>query len=263
MRRGTLAFQATPDPAAGGEKPDERPAWLPENFKTPEDLAKAYDESRKEMNRAQTERDQERQQFAAALEAMEQRRPVITPQNGDDPNLAAFTQAIESGDAAAMFRIQTEAAAAKTTERMEKLLEEKFGNIQPVLDQQQQAQREASIRMAEDVVARNLPDGQYAELLPEISKAVQEHPHYLPAQASVEGYAAAILDVAKLVQHDKLQAQITALETERAEKLQAQTVQGAGRPSAFSEDEQKAEFERIKNTKTGSFAEVMRNAARS
>lgn len=254
-RYGTLAFKA--DETGGGEAAPERPAWLPENFKSPEDLAKAYDESRREMSRAQTERDQERQQFAAALEAMETRQKAPAPQNGDDPALQAWTTAIEAGDAATAFRVSTDAAAAKSADALKAILDERLGQIQPVLDQQAQAQREASIRMAEDVVARKLPDGQYVELLPEISKAVQDHPHYLPATASVEGYAAAILDVAKLVQYDKMQEQIKSLETERAEKLAAQTVTGAGRGSVYTEDEQKAEFERIKATPTGSFAELM------
>ncbi len=35
---------------AGEENPEERPAWLPEKFKTPEDMAKAYAEAEKKLS---------------------------------------------------------------------------------------------------------------------------------------------------------------------------------------------------------------------
>ena len=43
----------TPSPQQ--QQAEERPEWLPENFKSPEELAKAYDESRREMARPPTE----------------------------------------------------------------------------------------------------------------------------------------------------------------------------------------------------------------
>lgn len=39
-------------PAPAGAKKDERPQWLPEKFKTPEDLAKAYSELEKKQGQA-------------------------------------------------------------------------------------------------------------------------------------------------------------------------------------------------------------------
>lgn len=52
-----------PDPAEGttqgaqGSQSSERPSWLPEQFKTPEDLAKAYTELRKKMDSRQASGD--------------------------------------------------------------------------------------------------------------------------------------------------------------------------------------------------------------
>lgn len=51
------SFQSTPAPAVAPEdqqqqqQQGDRPQWLPENFKTPEDLAKSYTEAQSEMGR--------------------------------------------------------------------------------------------------------------------------------------------------------------------------------------------------------------------
>jgi len=50
-----LNAQATNPAAAGGGADTDRPAWLPQNFNTAEDLAKSYSDTRAELTRAQQE----------------------------------------------------------------------------------------------------------------------------------------------------------------------------------------------------------------
>lgn len=245
---------------AEGKAPEGKPAWLPDRFETPEALAKGYEESQAEMNRLRAASEQERTQFAAALEAMQTPTPQAPSNNGFDPDVAAYNDAYERGDTAAMLRIQAQAAAKEVVPAVAQLIDARLGEMTPAIEAQQAHVRESSIRMAEDVVTRNLGPDVYQELLPTIRTLIADHPNYLPQSASVEGYAAAILDVAKLAQHDALIADNARLQAEITEKTNAQLLTGGGNRSVYTPDQQKAEFERIKNTPAGSFSEALRGA---
>lgn len=249
------------EPAVEAEvkTPEGKPAWLPERFETPEALAKGYEESQAEMNRLRAASEQERTQFAAALEAM-QAPAVVTPTGGFDPDVAAYNDAYERGDTAAMLRIQAQAAAKEVVPAVAQLIDARLGEMTPAIEAQQAHVRESSIRMAEDVVTRKLGPDVYQELLPTIRTLIADHPNYLPTSASVEGYAAAIMDVAKLAQHDTLIADNARLQAEITEKTNAQLLSGGGNRSVYTPDQQKAEFERIKATPAGSFSEALRGA---
>lgn len=239
-----------------------RPEWLPEQFKEPEALVRSYEESRSEMNRMRQQMESDRAQFASALEAMEAQRPTAPAPSGDgndfDPLMAAYSAAYETGDTAAMLRLSADFGAKPVIAAVGQLLDERFSQLQPAIQQQQVAQRESTIRMAEDVVGRTLGPEAYQELLPKMSELIQSNPHYLPATGNVDTYAKSIMDVAKLAQHETLVKQNAELQAERAEKLAAATLTGAGRGSVYTPDQQKAEFERIKNTETGSYGQLVR-----
>lgn len=202
----------------------------------------------------------ERAQYTAALDAIEQRANAIQtpPQQeiaaqGFDPMQAAYERAYAEGDTAQMMKISADYAAKNTLDAVGKLLDDKLGEFRPAIESTQAAQRESQIRMAEDIVSRQLGHDNWRELLPQVSTLIQDHPHYLPQAASVEGYAAAILDVAKLAQHDSLSKTVEQLQAERLEKLQAQTVPGAGVRSAFTPDQQKDEWSKIVNAPNDSY----------
>lgn len=240
----------------------ERPEWLEDKFKTPEDQAQAYAAAQAEMHRLRQQGEQERQQFQAALESMQtqqqtQQVPVIQSQ-GFDPGAAELEQAYERGDYSAIMRIQAEAAARATVPAVAQLIDQKLGEMTPTIEAQQAHVRESSIRMAEQLVAQQLTPEKYKELLPGIQAQIADNPNFLPQSASVEGYATAILNVAKLAEHDTLAQQVEALTKERNEKLAANQLSPGGNRSIYTQDEQQAYIDRIKNTPVGSFNEVLR-----
>jgi hypothetical protein len=106
---------------------------------------------------------------------------------------------------------------------------------------------------------RQLGPDRYQEMLPVIRELVADNPHYLPTNGTVEGYAQAINAVVKLAEHDQLQRRVAELEQERAEKLAAQTVTGAGRGSIYTEDEQEAMRQRIRNAPERSVGALFRS----
>lgn len=261
-RRIPGTYLNRPDDAGGegGGAAPERPEWLEDRYQTAEDQAKAYSEARAEMNRMRSTMEQERSTMAAALERIEAQTQAPAPvqvQPSDDPAILAYQRAYEEGDAQAMLRLGAQFTQGPLVEAVGRLLDDRFEKIQPALEATNAAQREAQIRMAEDIVARQIGPEKYQELLPQISSALQDHQHWLPQVATTDGYANAILDVAKLVEHDTLTKTVAELEAERAEKMAAQTVAGAGRGSVYSRDQQQAEVDRIKAAPTDSYASMM------
>ncbi len=263
MKRGLLVYR--PDDGEGGDG-GAVGAWEPppglEQFKTPEDLAKSYMELRPEMDRMRSEMERERQQFAETLSSLNDVRETPAPNgNGQpqfDPSVAAWGNAIEQGDYAQAMQIAQQSMQQPLVAAVGNLLDERFQQLQPAMQAQEAAQRQTMIQMAEDLVARTLGPEQYEALLPAIKEQVAANPHYLPAASSVEGYRDAILNVAKLADYDAQRARVEAFEQDRAEKLSAATMTGSGRVAQVATgDVAKQEFDRIKNTPTGSYSELM------
>ena len=239
----------------------ERPEWLDQRFESVEAQAQSYAEARREMDRMRSQMETERAQYTAALEAIESRAPQPPPQQeiqsqGFDPLASAYERAYAEGDTAAMMKISADYASQNTLKAVSQLLDDKLGDLKKPIEENSAATRQSQIMMAEEVVKREISPEKYQELYPKISELVQDHPHFLPASSSVEGYAAAIRDLAKLAEHDTLKRSLAELEQERAEKLQAQTVPGAGVRSAFTPDQQAQEWERIKNAPNDSYASM-------
>ena len=230
--------------------PEGRPAWLPEQFETPEAMAEAYANLRPEMNRLQTEMQRERDTFAAALEGMQQATPT-PPQYGApqqyDPAMSAYAAAYEAGDVQGMLAAQAQYTMAPTIDAVGRLIDEKLGQLAPQVQAAATAQREHDLRLAEGLAERQLGPDKYAQLLPRIRELAADNPNWLPSSSSVEGYASSILNIAKLAEHDHLQRTVAELEQERSDKLAAQTLSGGyNRPQA-DQDAARAEFDRIKN----------------
>jgi hypothetical protein len=250
-----MADEPTPTeiPAEGG-----RPDGLPEKFQSVEALAAAYEESQREMSRAQTQSQQQQEQFAAALENLQQQAPPQYPQQpAYDPTVSAFTQAWEQGDAQGMMNAMAQNSTAQTVDAVGRLMDEKFAQLTPAVQAATVAQREHDLRLAEGLAERELGSERYRELLPRIREIASDNGNLLPQASSVEGYAASILQIAKLAEYDTIVRQNEELQAERDEKLAAQTLTGGYSRSTVNPDWAKAEFERIKGTQTGSFEEMM------
>ena len=174
----------------------ERPEWLPEQFKAPEALVQSYEESRREMDRLRSQLEQERAQMAQERDAFTTAlssvpAPVSQPIGmQDDPLAGAYQRAYEEGDAAAMLRLGAQYSMQPMVEAVGKLMDDRFNTITPALEAQQAAQREATIRMAEDRVARELGPENYEALREDISRVASANPNYIPTVGTVETYAA-------------------------------------------------------------------------
>jgi hypothetical protein len=247
---------------------DERPEWLPENFQNPEALAASYDETRREMNRMQTQMEQERQQFNDILQQQQQQleslvaqtqRPPAQEMALANPLVEAFGRGYEEGDPARMIQAAAQYTQQPLIEAVSKLMDEKLTALNPALQQQQAFQREANLRMAEANYAQKIGHEEYQQLMPSISNILSANTNWLPENGTVEGYEVAIDNAAKLAQHDSLVNRLAAAEAERNEKLAAQTLSGAGRGSVYTQDEQEAMRERIRNADTTSYAQLRAN----
>ena len=245
----------------------QRPEYLLDKFQTEAEQARGYAEVEKKMRQMEVEMKEQAQSFTAALEGLQ---PVPAPQqfNGQqqqafDPNLTAYATAYEQGDVAGMLAAQAQYTTAPVIDAVSRLLDERLSSLTPAVEAASKAQREHDIRLAEGLVERQLGPDKYAELLPRVKELIMDNPNWLPTATSVEGYAASIVNVAKLAGHDVLQRTVADFEQERAAKLAAQTLSGGYNRPAGNPDADRAEFERIKNTATGSFAEVLANAQRN
>ncbi len=250
-----MADEPTPQDA-----PPERPEWLPEQFQTPEALAESYQNLRAESDRMRNEMQRDRESFTAALETFQQ-QPAPPPQNGYpqqqfDPAMSAYTQAMEVGDYQAALQAQAQFNINAMLPAVANLMKEEMGALTPAVQAAQAAERENSIRLAEGLVEREIGTERYASLAPKISELQQEN-KFLPQAGSVETYASAIRHMVKLADYDRLAKAELDWEQERVEKLGAQTLTtGYNRPTV-DQDAARADFERVKNTPTGSFEEMM------
>lgn len=241
---------------------DGRPDWLPENFADGAALAKSYDESRREMDRLRSERDEERQQFQAALERLEevqQARPSIQAE-GVDPvianSMSAYENAMANGDHAAALAIQIGLSQHLTAQTIDKSLDERFKTLDPKLESASQADRDIAFEIASERVAKSYGD-QWEALQPDVKKWLREHPAWLPAENKPEAFEQVIREAARTVENEKAAERLKAFEADRAAKLGAQTATGAGSGKhPIVTDEKKAAWDEVKNADTGSYSQT-------
>lgn len=239
-----LLTETTPDAAGDGGTGEgaDRPDFLLDRFKTPEDQARAYAEAEKEMNRLRAQADTDREQFAAALERIEADRPDPAPQqpNGLDAQtnqlLQAYQAAVESGDGAAQLSIQL----ALNQQATAQLLDDRLSKLTPQLDTQAQADRNIAFELANERVAKQYGD-RWAEIQPEVQAWLKEHQSWLPQENSPDAFTAVIREGAQIVTNAKAAEALAAVEKDRAAKIGAQTAQGSGQgkyPTATPEKQQ-------------------------
>lgn len=252
MSRKLIDFRPEGDDTADTGGADDRPAWLPEQFKTPEDLAKSYEEAQRALGRATSELDAERTTFAQALEQMEQQQETIQQRSYDpnqDPILAAYEEAKATGDERRALAIQMQL----TQQQIATAVSAEIGKLSPVLEQQQQAARETQINQAEQLV-RGQVDG-YDEMRGEVIKYLEQSP--FPATGSVEQYAAHLASAVRLAQADQIIARDQATAADRLAKLGSQTLTpGAGGRVAQGTDQEASAWKAIKEAKDGSYNSI-------
>jgi len=233
----------------------ERPEWLPDKFRSPEDMARSYSEAEQRLVSLQSQLDQERQQFSSALQNMEQMREQENQPRWDpntDPMIQNFQRAVDEGDAQAMLAMQLELNRQITRQELQEFAQQ----FNPQMQQNQEAEREMAITMATERVARNYED--WETLAPRIGEFLQARPHWIPDNSSVEGFERALNEAASVIIAQDTVSRRGQEESDRLAKLQQQGLTGQG-AQVRNPEQDKAEWERIKSIPLGGYAELFRN----
>lgn len=252
-----------------GDKPaetPERPEWLLDQFASPEEQAKSYAESRKEMDRMRSEMEQQGRQFAEALQevtAEQQRSQQRAYDPNADPDVQAYRSAFEAGDADAAL-----AATLKINQRlMASEREQQQAALAPQMDQLNQQARIAAINDAERIVKEQaIADGlDYEASRPDIEANLRSlyGDSLLPASSDPQVHVAALQNAVRIAHAQAVLDAAKSGELLRREKLAAGTVQpGATGRTATGSPQEKSEWDSIKSADDSSYSGMMSRAQR-
>jgi len=233
----------------------ETPDWVEEKFRSHENpveaQARSYSEASREMARIRTESERQQKEFTAALETLSaQEERQSQQQTYPDPLLNAAQRAYEEGDVQTLLMIQAQISQAATAQ----IIDQRLGQLDERFQGATAHDRELSLRLAEEQVQRVFGEERWQELAPKVQEALAIAP--LPAQPSVEGYAAHLQNLAKIADYDRLTQQTAALEAERTAKLNAQTLEPGGRVQLTAPKDSDVWAE-IKNADSGGWNKVI------
>jgi hypothetical protein len=234
----------------------QRPEWLPDKFKSPEEMARSYSEAEQRLLSMQQQIEDERGQFQQALQNMEAMQQQTQQQRWDpngDPLIQHFQRAVDEGDAQAMLSIQLELNRQIARQEMQGAMQEMGGR----LDRSSESDRETAITLATERVSRNYPD--WDSLAPRIGEFLQARPHWIPENSSVDAFERTLTEAASvLLAQDTIQ-QRSADEADRVAKLSQQGLTGQSAGVRNPEADQ-AEWEKIKATPLGGYSELFRRS---
>lgn len=243
------------------EPEPERPEWLPEKFKTPEELARSYGEVEKEAGRLRSELGTERSNFAETLARIEaqgqqrQQEPAYNPST--DPMIVQYGQALEAGDYAQAMMIQ----AVVNSQTVATVIDEKMAALKPALSAQEEANREVAFTMAQNRVSAEYGE-RWEELQPQVFKMLNDRPHWMPQVPTVEGYASVLKEAAQVVESERIVRENAAAERDRLAKLNAQGITGnTSRAPLTGEAAAAAEqtWADVQNAPTGGYGNLIRS----
>lgn len=220
---------------------DERPAWLPQNFKSPEDLARSYQYAQGELTQTKQQLSVLQQQVQELAEAREHTRAAEQYSTIEEQ----LAEAIESGDP--RQQLATMAWLAKEAARAE------LSQYQPA----QAAPDTEVIAMAVNQKMREKYDD-WDDLRGDIGQVVQDNPGLLPIgdTPSVSDLTRGLDAVYRIAKANRVLSSadsIRAVESEasRLAKNAAQTITGASQRPATMTPEQEL-WESIKSAETNS-----------
>lgn len=230
---------------SGNPESEDRPDWLPQNFKTPEDFVASYKEAERKINEEATAR-RNLEQVVADLQSQQQaalEQFQAAQQPAEDPNewYTAFEQ-----DPIATQRALAEQAAAAAVQQYAAAQKQQ---TQPI--QESQAEIVASLAY-QQLEAQRGPISD--ELRTEMANIATEHPHLIPADIQSPQRLAASLNLLADLAEKKIGPQepgTSQADLMRTMKVNAQSATGAGgRPSPA--DEQAQRWTEIMGAKTDS-----------
>ena len=237
-----------PDPQADNQD-EQRPDWLPERFKSPEELARSYAEAERritELGQEKSTLEQSVNELADQFEAFQQQ---AQPQQQYDPNadpfLAGYEQAMETGDYRTALAYQSQIMQAAVQQGINQFAQAQQAQVGPQIE----AQYNTVAALADQALGQKYED--WGEYKGKIAEAIQQSPHLVPDQAlsSPLATAEALDRVYKAVKYDDLvsgvaQQQQAARQSAEARRLAELAPNNAGRIP--TPEENQTEWERIK-----------------
>lgn len=244
------AQQQQEQEAALQAEQENRPDWLPEKFKTPEDFVRSYSSLENELRERGT-RERQQAERLAELEAWAQQSQEQPQAQADDP-LAAYAYELEAareqGDARREAELQAWLVQYNISQALQGFEQQSTQQTRPLLDHQNYLTA-AEVKRS---VKEQIPD--FSDYEDRVGQLLQDEPWRMPREvlddpALMQRALIATYDAVKhqdLVEQQRQleEAGVTTADLQRARKMQAQTLSGAtGRPGEPSEaDRQIAEM---------------------
>jgi hypothetical protein len=227
------------DPAQQDNPEADRPEWLPENFKTPEDLASSYRESQRKITEETTARRNLEQLVASQQAQIEQ---IQAAQAQPEPDQNDWYQAYEQDPIATQRALAEQAARDAVAAYAQQ--------AQPQTQQVQGSQAEIVASLA-----YNALEDRYGKLTDEqrneMARVATERPYLIPADAVASPQKLAdALDVVYQLAVPNPSPATSQEDLMRTMKLQAQSANGAGGHLSPA-DEAQQRWQEITNASTG------------
>jgi hypothetical protein len=249
---------------------EERPDWLPENFRSPEALVESYKEAQRALTALQEENKQREQAILNLGEQLEELRAQLeetqaqaaqqptsplaeTPDLSFDPLYHAYEQAYMEGDAQKLFlltRFMQYQAAQEAAKQQ---------------GQNQDAQRaldpDTEARLIDNFVAEEVGP-EWQEVKPLVARLLEENPQLAPQDdweiKDTVRHLALLAKMAPAVYQEGEGATRRNNEADQAKRI-AQTLRASGInvQSVTPSERAKQAWEQIKNAQVGTWSELI------
>jgi DNA repair exonuclease SbcCD ATPase subunit len=229
------------DPERDNPEDEVRPEWLPDKFKSPEDMARSYAEAERKISETTSQLSQYQEGYSDLYNQIEE---LKAQSNAPDPQVAQDW--LEEQYATQPLQTMAQLAAQAANNAVEERMKQYQQQTQPV----QQAQFQIAAAYADAEMGKLAPD--WEEYRGKVTDLMQQFPHLIPQDhlASPLELTQDLTQVYQLARSQDLAQRAESAEQRATEleqmKINAQTMTGSlGRPMA--PDQQKAEWDAIKS----------------
>ncbi len=238
-----MADETPEQPAGEPPAQEERPGWLPDNFSSPEDLARSYQESQRKITEQGQQLSQVRDELESMAELVQQSQQLPQQQYGyqENPLEVAAQQAFDNGDGPAFLRLNAQIAQAAAAEQFQQFQQAQ----QPTA-----GQNDSMLAVYGDMAERNLQQqygpelytelsGRAAELLKSGQVQITDPNSLIGVQSGLDTAFRHAASEKLFAQQQQAAAQAAEDAKVRQSKLDGQTLQpSGGRPPAPDQQQQ-------------------------